>query len=411
MSFRTRLFLVFGLLWSLSFTLALFLTGRGVEGALRARLEATLRQDLIRVAQAYREGRTGALLTTGGVYVHLYTPEGQPLALTQARHRLPPAAFRGEGVYWGEGFAAAWTPTPLGLLVLTAETGPIEAALQGLRRGLLEAFLLLLPLGLLLVYLGASLAARPLSQAARAIAERSPTRLDPIPLNLPKDEFGRMMEAVNGLLLALQEAKEREKLFLAEASHELRTPLTVLLGHLERLRRNPGDLEALITAQRTAERMKRLVEDLLALARGEAERSLNPHILDLLALAQEAAQEYGVEVQGEGAEVLGDPDRLLQMLRNLIHNAVRAAGKEGVRVWVGRAGDRAILEVEDSGPGIPEDLLPQVFHRFVRGGGGGVGLGLPIARAIAEAHGGRIGVQSRPGRTVFRVELPLLEEE
>ena len=291
------------------------------------------------------------------------------------------------------------------------ETSPIEAALEALREALLRAFLLLSPLGLALVYLTARLAARPLEAVAREITRRSPDRLDPVPHRLPQDEFGRMVEAVNALLQALKEAKERERAFLAEASHELRTPLTVLLGHLDRLGRNPQDLEALRTARATAERMRRLVEDLLALARGEVERNLNLHIVDLGEVAREAALEHGVAAEAESAEVLGDPDRLLQLLRNLVANAVRAAGKEGVRVRVRREADHALLEVEDSGPGIPEDLLPRLFQRFARGPGGGTGLGLAIAHAIAKAHGGEIAVESRPGRTVFRVRLPLLEEE
>ena len=414
LSFRARLFLAFALLWLLFLGGAWYLAGRSVDQALKRRLEATLAQDALRAAEAYRKGQAGALLTTGGVYLHLYAQDGT-LALTRPAHRLPPERLRRAGptpeVLWEEGFAAALVATPLGLLVLTAETSPIEAALEALREALLRAFLLLFPLGLALVYLTARLAARPLEAVAREITRRSPDRLDPVPHRLPKDEFGRMVEAVNALLQALKEAKERERAFLAEASHELRTPLTVLLGHLDRLGRNPMDLEALRTARATAERMRRLVEDLLALARGEVERNLNLHIVDLGEVAREAALEYGVAAEAESAEGLGDPDRLLQLLRNLVANAVRAAGKEGVRVRVRREADHALLEVEDSGPGIPEDLLPRLFQRFARGPGGGTGLGLAIAHAIAKAHGGEIAVESRPGRTVFRVRLPLLEEE
>jgi len=415
LSFRARLFLAFALLWLLFLGGAWYLAGRSVDQALKRRLEATLAQDALRAAEAYRKGQAGALLTTGGVYLHIYAQDGTPLALTRPDHRLPPERLRRAGptpeALWEEGFAAALVATPLGLLVLTAETSPIEAALEALREALLRAFLLLFPLGLALVYLTARLAARPLEAVAREITRRSPDRLDPVPHRLPKDEFGRMVEAVNALLQALKEAKERERAFLAEASHELRTPLTVLLGHLDRLGRNPMDLEALRTARATAERMRRLVEDLLALARGEVERNLNLHIVDLGEVAREAALEYGVAAEAESAEVLGDPDRLLQLLRNLVANAVRAAGKEGVRVRVRREADHALLEVEDSGPGIPEDLLPRLFQRFARGPGGGTGLGLAIAHAIAKAHGGEIAVESRPGRTVFRVRLPLLEEE
>ena len=415
LSFRARLFLAFALLWLLFLGGGWYLAGRSVDQALKRRLEATLAQDALRAAEAYQKGQAGALLTTGGVYLHLYAQDGTPIALTRPDHRLPPERLRRAGptpeVLWEEGFAAALVATPLGLPVLTAETSPIEAALEALREALLRAFLLLSPLGLALVYLTARLAARPLEAVAREITRRSPDRLDPVPHRLPQDEFGRMVEAVNALLQALKEAKERERAFLAEASHELRTPLTVLLGHLDRLGRNPQDLEALRTARATAERMRRLVEDLLALARGEVERNLNLHIVDLGEVAREAALEHGVAAEAESAEVLGDPDRLLQLLRNLVANAVRAAGKEGVRVRVRREADHALLEVEDSGPGIPEDLLPRLFQRFARGPGGGTGLGLAIAHAIAKAHGGEIAVESRPGRTVFRVRLPLLEEE
>lgn len=413
--FRTRLFLAFSLLWLLFLGGVLYLAGRGVEAALRGHLEATLLQDAQRAAEAYRKGQAGTLLTTGGVHLHLYTGEGEPLVLTREDHRLPREALKTLGdtprVLWAEGFAWIAVRTPLGLLALTAEAEPIQRALSALRQALLQAFFLLFPLGTLLVYLTARLATRPLERAAREIAGRSPERLDPIPLSLSQDEFGRMVEAVNALLKALREAKERERAFLAEVGHELRTPLTVLLGHLARLERNPQDLEGLRTARATAERMRRLVGDLLDLARGEVGFGMDPHILDLKALALEAAREQGVACEGEEAEVLGDPDRLLQMLRNLIANAVRAAGKEGVRVSVRKAKPWALLEVEDRGPGIPQDLLPHLFQRFRRGPGGGAGLGLAVAQAIARTHGGEITVESAPGRTVFQVRLPLLEED
>ncbi len=414
-SFRRRLALLFGLLWLLLLFLTLLLAERVAEARLKARLEAGLLKDLERVAEAYRKGQSGALITTGGIYLHLYDEGGRDLILTQPEHRLDPALLAQAGtdpqVFWSRGFLAGAIRTPYGILVLTQETEEVRSTLDLLRQTLLETFLLLFPLGLALVSLTARLAARPLLLAARAVGTRGPEDLRPIDLPLPQDEVGQMVERVNGLLRALSEAKERERAFLAEVSHELRTPLTVLLGHLDRLRRHPGDPKALEAAERTAKRMERLVGDLLDLARGEAERNLNPHIVDLLALAEEAAGEQGVRVLGERVEVLGDPDRLLQLLRNLIRNAVRAAGQEGVEVRVGREGPQAVLEVEDRGPGIPEELLPRLFQRFARGPGGGTGLGLAIAQAIARGHGGEIQVESRPGRTVFRVRLPLLEEE
>ena len=415
LSFRARLFLAFALLWLLFLGGGWYLAGRSVDQALKRRLEATLAQDALRAAEAYQKGQAGALLTTGGVYLHLYAQDGTPIALTRPDHRLPPERLRRAGptpeVLWEEGFAAALVATPLGLLVLTAETSPIEAALEALREALLRAFLLLSPLGLALVYLTARLAARPLEAVAREITRRSPDRLDPVPHRLPQDEFGRMVEAVNALLQALKEAKERERAFLAEASHELRTPLTVLLGHLDRLGRNPQDLEALRTARATAERMRRLVEDLLALARGEVERNLNLHIVDLGEVAREAALEHGVAAEAESAEVLGDPDRLLQLLRNLVANAVRAAGKEGVRVRVRREADHALLEVEDSGPGIPSEDRSRAVEPFVRLSNApprdGSGLGLNLAAAVARLHGGSLRLEDNDPGLVARLDLPV----
>ena len=139
LSFRARLFLAFALLWLLFLGGAWYLAGRSVDQALKRRLEATLAQDALRAAEAYRKGQAGALLTTGGVYLHLYAQDGTPLALTRPDHRLPPERLRRAGptpeVLWEEGFAAALVATPLGLLVLTAETSPIEAALEALLRG------------------------------------------------------------------------------------------------------------------------------------------------------------------------------------------------------------------------------------------------------------------------------------
>jgi signal transduction histidine kinase len=411
MSLTARLFLAFGLLWALLLLASLATARRAVEGSLRGHLEATLLQDARRVAEAYTRGQAGTPLATGGVRLHLYAEDGTPLVLTDPAHRLEAARVREAQktprLFQEEGFAAALVRTPLGILALTQDTRYIQEALAALDRGLLLAFLLLFPVGLLLVYLTARLIAAPLRRAAREVARRGPEDLEPLPPG-GRDEVGAMVESVNRLLQALKEAKEREKTFLAEVSHELRTPLTVLLGHLERLPKSPESLEAL---RRTALHLNRLVEDLLALARGEVERNLNPHVVDLWDLLQEVAREQGVRAEGERAEVLGDPDRLLQLFRNLVHNGVRAAGPQGVRLRLRKEAGWARVEVEDEGPGIPEDLLPHLFQRFAKGPGGGTGLGLAIARQIAQAHGGEIGVESRPGRTVFTVRLPLLQEE
>ena len=112
------------------------------------------------------------------------------------------------------------------------------------------------------------------------------------------------------------------------------------------------------------------------------------------------------ETESEDRVLVGDPERLRQLVRNLTANAVRAAGADGVEVACRSDGSWVVLEVRDDGPGIPPEEQEGVFDKFRKGVGGGAGLGLAIARQVAEHHGGTLDVESRPGRTVFRVRLP-----
>ncbi len=418
MRYTTRLTLVFGLIWALLLALSML----GIYGALRTGLEGRIKQQLLddaaALAELYNSGTTGQVRPTGGTAVALYDPSGLPFLLDEPRHRIPPLVLdntrRVPQLYHGPGYLAAYVSTDIGVLAVSQDLRFIDQLLEQLSRVVLLAFLLTLPLGWLLVRIGVGWANRPLVRAAEEVARRKGADLSPIPYDGPTDELGRIVARFNDLLAELRSARERERVFLAEVSHELRTPLTVLAGYLERLRKRPGDAEAQAGAERTARHLTRLVGDLLVLARGEAERTVNPHIVDLAELARSVAAGFpgaGLEAQG-APEVLGDPDRLIQLLRNLVANAVRAAGRtEGVRVTVGETGGRAWVEVADDGPGIDPEVLPHLFERFARGPEGGTGLGLAIAKQIAEAHEGTITVRSRPGQTVFRVELPGLEGE
>ncbi|WP_457638046.1 sensor histidine kinase [Oceanithermus sp.] len=419
MRYTTRLTLVFGIIWAL--LLALSLTG--VYFSLRAGLEAhvlnQLKEDAAGLAKLYNSGTTGKLPATGGTYIAVYDFSGNPVVMDRPEHRIPPEVLAdADGqvphVYRNSVFAAAYISTSVGILAVSQDLTFIDQLTEQIARTALVIFLLTLPLGWLLVRWGVGWASKPLTAASEAIAKRRGADLSPIPYEGPDDELGLIVSRFNGLLAELREARARERVFLAEVSHELRTPLTVLLGYLERLRRNPADKEALAAAERTARHLTRLVADLLALARGEAERTVNPHIVDLAELTRSVAQGFpGVRFEARSEpEVLGDPDRLMQLVRNLVANAVRAAGRpEGVRVTVGEDGGRAWVEVADDGPGIDPEILPNLFERFSRGPEGGTGLGLAIAKQITEAHEGRISVWSEPGRTVFRVELPGLEGE
>ncbi|MBV8079349.1 MAG: hypothetical protein JO186_03105 [Actinobacteria bacterium] len=241
-----------------------------------------------------------------------------------------------------------------------------------------------------------------------------------------------------GRLWTLREVtheRELERLkdeFVATVSHELRTPLTSMKGFLEMLREGeagpltPEQERFLTIVQRSTERLQRLVGDLLFVARLDA-RGLQLDLgrVRLDELAAECVESHGALARSrdvalildraDAVELTGDPERLSQATGNLISNALKftpAGGTVAVRVF--SEDGRAILEVDDSGIGIPPDEQQRLFERFFRSVSAteqaipGTGLGLVITKAIAEAHGGRVSVRSQPGEgSCFRVELPL----
>jgi two-component system, OmpR family, sensor kinase len=219
------------------------------------------------------------------------------------------------------------------------------------------------------------------------------------------------------------EAFSRQRRFVSDASHELRTPLTAIRGQLEVLARQPDPeaaevrrVEGVVGAE--LGRIERLVDELLALARLDEEAPLRRRRLELTPFLRgfaESAAAAGVVPGDSPAGMLSaDPDRLTQVLRNLVANARRAAGPGGrveISAEAQRGGRLAIL-VDDDGPGIPPAERERVFDRFQRSGAardrdsGGSGLGLAIARSIVELHGGRIRVEDSPlGGARLRVEL------
>ena len=266
-----------------------------------------------------------------------------------------------------------------------------------------------------------------MTQAARAIG-RTTDFSRRLPEPAQQDELGRLARTFNDMLDQLAEAYGTQKQFLADASHELRTPLTVIRTSVESLRRgmdaDPVEREETLRAiARESERMGRLVADLLTLARADAGQTLERSRLELDSLvlevyAQEQTLADGVRLQlGEWDQIAveGDPDRLKQVMLNLVDNALRYTPRGGaVTLDLLRRGDEAVFQVHDTGPGIATEHLPRIFDRFYRvdqprtRGIGGTGLGLAIAREVAEAHGGRIEVESRLGEgTTFSLVLPV----
>ncbi|MFJ9706597.1 ATP-binding protein [Streptomyces sp. NPDC101234] len=230
----------------------------------------------------------------------------------------------------------------------------------------------------------------------------------------------------------VRRSEERMRRFLADASHELRTPLASIAGYAELMNRGTDRIEPGLAWRRVnaeSARMRSLVEDLLLLARLDEGRPLQSAEVDLAALVAEAVWDARAAGAGhhwqlelgldEPALVLGDEARLHQLVANLLANArVHTPAGTTVTATVESTVTTCVIRVRDDGPGIPPDLLPTVFERFTRADTsrtragvleGGSGLGLAIASAIATAHGGHLDVQSAPGRTEFRLELPVTE--
>lgn len=403
-----------------------------VRSGLYAELRRALKEDAAVVASLYNAGEGSATtrLTgpTGGVVLQVYDPAGKLLVASRPEFERLESALPAADVIAGNGVPTAWSgavagrrmeaalaPFELGVVVVLTDPSYIGAVLADLSRYLLVAAVLLVVVSLMVGYAVAAASLRPLARLARLASTLGPDRLEAIDYQGPRDEVGRLTAALNGLLGRLREALDAQRVFLAETSHELRTPLTSLRGFLDRAvrRAKPEVRDDLMDAQRVAGSMARLVEDLLQLSRGQLVVDPHPHLVELRSdvLAPVADEFPGVQVApGPTALVLGDPQRLMQLVRNLTANAARVASSpSSVELELAVDGEQAVVTVSDDGPGIPRELLGRIFEKFYKGAGGGSGLGLAIARQIAEHHRGAISVTSEPGATVFRVTLPTVE--
>jgi two-component system, OmpR family, sensor kinase len=275
----------------------------------------------------------------------------------------------------------------------------------------------------------ARVAELPLDRGEVALSVRVPDAdLDPrTEVGQVAGVLNRMLEHVAGALAARQASETRVRRFVADASHELRTPLAAIRGYAElglrgRLLRSEVE-QALARVQSESDRMTVLVQELLLLARLDYGRAPLREPVDLTRLTAEAVADarvagprhrWRLELTAEPVTVSGDGAELQQVLANLLSNA-RVHTPAGTTVTARLAsveGGGAVLTVLDDGPGIPPEVLPLVFGRFVRGDrsrartAGSTGLGLSIVEAVVEAHGGSVEVSSRPGRTAFTVSLP-----
>jgi signal transduction histidine kinase len=295
-----------------------------------------------------------------------------------------------------------------------------DEALGLLRNQLLLGGPLALGLASLAAYLLAGAALRPV-EAMRTRAAEISARAPGLRLPQPggDDEVARLARTLNEMLGRLEESLTRQRRFVAEASHELRTPLASLKAELELALRRPRTLQelqaALASAAEETDRLARLADELLLLARSdEGELALQVARLDARQLlegvarrfdarAREAGRTLTVDADGD-VVVAGDSLRLEQALGNLVDNAFRH-GAGAVSLEAGSANGLALLSVQDEGSGFPPGFVPHAFRRFSRGGearsaGGGAGLGLALVDAIARAHGGRATAAEGPGARV-----------
>ncbi len=400
--------------------------------------------------QAMAEGRFAA---DPGEVVGLYGPQGEPIHVLsptdvtgvvkpvwiETALRRAPTFATGTGrdgsrlrVYVMPYDGAGQTPSTGkgGALVVGRPMDNIASA-QG---ALLQTLLVVGPLTLLLSAGGGLFLARralkPIDrmvQTTREIEEEDLAgRID----IRSDDELGRLGRTINAMLDRLEKAFTRQRQFTADASHELRTPLSVIEAEatlaLRRERSAEDYRAALVTIAEEATGMNRLIDQLLSLARAdEGEGRLVLESVDLVALCADVVnalrpvgEERGIVIRSDGegpADVRGDRTQLRRLIVNLVENAVRYTETGGtVAVAVGREGEKVRCAVRDTGMGISPEHLPRLFERFYRVHAarsredGGAGLGLALCKAIVDAHGGSIEVESEVGvGTVFTVVLPV----
>lgn len=264
-----------------------------------------------------------------------------------------------------------------------------------------------------------------ITRAAREITAQDLSRR--LNTDLPDDEVGRLARTFDGMIARLDASFQRQRQFTADASHELRTPLTAIRGQIDVALERPRDAaeyqRVLATVNAQVDRMTRLSTDLLMLARADAgSMPLHREEVDVRQLVEGAAEqvrplasEKNLELRVESAtdaSISADPDMLLQLMINLLDNAIKYTERGSVTVDWRREPARLSILVSDTGAGIPTEHRERVFERFHRVDtgrarqDGGAGLGLAICRSIVEAHGGTITVESSTAGSTFTISLP-----
>jgi two-component system OmpR family sensor kinase len=318
----------------------------------------------------------------------------------------------------------------MGFVQAARSTRQVEETLAGLRDALLVGNTVLVLLAAVVGWFLAGRSLEPVRRIARTADQiESSGQIDRrVWYQGPRDDLGELAIAFNNMLARLEATFSAQRRFVADASHELRTPLTTLRVNVELLRKEQARLknspsrwgEVLDELAVELERMTRMVEGLLELARADAGQHLERKPLELDPVlerverqASQLARDVSVTLSGPPAgKVIGNADALTQLFLILLDNAIKYSGVGG-RVSLQRAREDGLVRVRvaDNGPGVAPDELPRLFDRFYRApsarGRSGTGLGLPIARWIVEEHDGSLSVESQPGHgSTFTVSLP-----
>lgn len=460
MSLRVRLMLIS----TVVLTVVISIFGAGVyvllERNLRSRIDSGLVQRAAEVGRAMRVSPGHAAINTFGfskpnTYIEIVDVDGTVAARSDALGDVVLPVDTQDVIAVAQGKRAPFTRDveadgvalrvyakplvdtlgqPVGTVLVAARLDDLEETLSRLRKILLLAGIAGIALSAGLSWRSARTALRPVEDIA-ATAQQIGMTGDlsrRVPAGGP-DELGKLAETFNTMLGRLEAAQqalsrslETQRRFVDDASHELRTPLTIMRGNLEVVARNPRMPEeeraaALRDSIEEAERMTRLVDDLLALARVDAGMPLTDEEVALAPLVRVVADEtlraageriVSVTIGSPDATVHGSESLLRRLLENLADNAVKYTSARGsISISLVDEGDNAVITVADDGVGMTPEEVAHAFDRFWRSDRSrerpGSGLGLAIARAVATAHGGSIEVSSEPDAgTTFTIRIP-----
>jgi two-component system, OmpR family, sensor kinase len=383
----------------------------------RAQLEDLLRRDLLRVQSVLRAGTLGEDFIgqgAGGVRLQFVSAAGRVVIPVDGQAPIPlaptPVRFDRGAELVGSTPWLLPSGLEIGTIRMALDVAQADSARRDLRTGLWAS-------GAVVAVLAAAAALTLLNRALRPLADLAAqaVAVDPADPRLaryrgPDDEVAEVARALNAVLDAIRTRQQAERGALAEVAHELAAPLSLVAAELQQLEGEHPHDRRVEAARVAADELLHTSQDLLTLARGELDLAPVLSVVDLAEVVGGVAVAYpGVAFGHDGGDtrVFAHPDRLRQVVRNLVRNAVQAAGADRVRVSVIGGSDEVRLRVDDDGPGLAPDALARVFDRYVSGRAGGVGVGLTVAQRIVQAFDGRIEARSEPGvGTTFEVALP-----